>query len=255
MIDVSFLPQAAFAFLLIFARLGIIMMLAPGFGENSVPVRIRLVFALSLTVLIFPVVSGQFGALPEGLLAALWLFVFELMIGFFFGMTVRLLLSILAFAGTVIAYQSGLAFAQNVDPSQGTQGALFGNFLIITAITMIFATEMHHLMIAGMVMSYDILPPGIIIPIGDMAQVVLRTVAETFVVGLQISAPFLLFGFVFYFGLGLLARLMPQLQVFFIAMPLNNMLGFVMFALLMGAMLLWFIDHYERTLNALFFAF
>lgn len=253
--DISFLPQVGFTFLLIFARLGALLLLVPGIGETSVPVRIRLAFALAFTLLIYPLVAGQYGALPENLYTALGLFLVELVIGFFLGVAARLILSLLALAGTVIAFQTGLGFAQNVDPSQGTQGALFGNFLIIVALTMIFATDMHHLTLAGLVASYEMLPPGAPLPVADMSQMILRIVADSFVIALQIAAPFLVFGFVFYFGLGLLSKLMPQLQVFFLAMPLNILLGFVLFALLIGAMMVWFINYYESTLNRLFFGF
>ena len=253
--DLSFLPQVAFTFLLVFARLGSIMMLAPGIGEQSVPVRLRLVFALSLTVLMYPLVAGQYGPLPQTLVGVVRLFLFELMIGLFLGMTARMLIATLAFAGTVIAFQTGLAFAMNVDPAQGTQGAIFGNFLTILAITMIFATELHHIMIAGVAASYEILPPDAGLPVASATEVVVRVVSQTFMIGMQISAPFLLFGFVFYFGLGLLSKLMPQLQVFFIAMPLNISLGFLMLAVLLGAMMVWFLDFYETTLNALLFGF
>jgi flagellar biosynthetic protein FliR len=254
-VDLSFLPQVAFTFLLIFARLGGIMMLAPGIGESSVPVRLRLAFSLTLALMFYPVLSNQFGAAPLTMAGGLMLFGYELLVGLFLGITTRLMLSALSLAGTVIAFQTGLAFAQNVDPAQGTQGALFGNFLTILALTMIFTSDLHHVLIAGIISSYDMLPPGGAFMIGDAAQVVLKTVADSFRIGMQISTPFLVFGFVFYFGLGVLSKLMPQLQVFFVAMPLNILLGYLLFAVLLGAMMIWFLDYYETSINALFFGF
>ena len=253
--EVSVLPQVAFVFLLIFARIGGIMMLAPGIGESSVPVRLRLVFTVTLVLLFYPVLSEKYAEVPPSLYESLWLFGYELIIGLFLGLCVRVMISALAFAGTVIAFQTGLGFAMNVDPAQGVQGALIGNFLTVLALTLIFTSDLHHVLIGGILSSYDMIPPGSPFLVGDAAQVGLDAVATSFKIGLQISAPFLLFGFIFYFGLGVISKLMPQLQVFFIAMPLNISLGFLMLALLLGGMMIWFMDYYETSLNRLFFGF
>ncbi len=245
---IDFLPQIAFAFMLIFARIGTMLMLMPAIGEGMIPMRLRLVFALAFTLVLYPLVSDAYPSLPPTLPGILELFAGELLVGFFIGLVTRLVVSCLQVAGSTIAFQTGLGFAQNVDPTQGTQGALFSGFLSMLGLTLIFATDLHHLLLAAIHDSYVLFRPGAALPIGDGAMIAVQTVAGTFRVGLQIAAPFITFGLIFYLGLGVLARLMPQIQVFFLAMPANIMLGFVMMAVLLGGMMAWFLEYFERSL-------
>ena len=86
---------------------------------------------------------------------------------------------------------------------------------------------------------------------GDAAQMAIEAVAGAFVIGVQMWAPFIVFGLVFYLGLGILGRLMPQLQVFFIAMPATIAVGLVLFALLLAMMMGWYLMHFEDELAML----
>jgi flagellar biosynthetic protein FliR len=175
----------------------------------------------------------------------------ELLIGAMLGMTGRLMMSALQVAGTAIANQMGLGFVTAVDPTQDQQGALIGNFLAVLGITLIFATDLHHLVIAALNDSYALFAPGTVPLAGDMAALTTRTVAAAFTIGIQLAAPFLVFGLLFNLGLGVLARLMPQMQVFFIGMPLTILLGFLILLLVLGAMMLAFLTSLEGVLREL----
>ena len=129
------------------------------------------------------------------------------------GATARVTLAALIVAGSIIAQQLGLGFVTSVDPTQGQQGALMGNFLTLLGIALLFATDTHYLVIAALDDSYKIFSPGELMPSGDVALAT-RAFAGAFKIGLQLSAPFLVFGLVFNIGLGVLARLMPQMQVY-----------------------------------------
>jgi flagellar biosynthetic protein FliR len=87
---------------------------------------------------------------------------------------------------------------------------LVGNFLTLLGITLVFATDLHHLVIAGMNDSYTIFQPGEMPLVGDAAQHVTRIVATAFRIGIQLSAPFLVFGLLFNLGLGVLSRLIRR---------------------------------------------
>jgi flagellar biosynthetic protein FliR len=154
-------------------------------------------------------------------------------------------------AGTVVAQQLGLGFVTAVDPTQGQQGVIVGNFLTVLAITMIFATDMHHMVIAALNDSYRLIRPGDIPIPGDIAELITRTVAAAFRVGIQLAAPFLVFGILFNLGLGVLARLMPQMQVYFVALPLSIMLGLALLVLVVGAMMGSFLDYLQGVLGEL----
>lgn len=243
------LPQTVFVFLLIFARLGTMLMLLPALGEISVSPRIRLSMALLIAGVLLPVVGGAYATLPSSVPGLAVAVIAEMVIGFFIGMAARLTMSALQVAGTVIAFQTGLAFAQNVDPTQGIQSALVGSFLAVLAVVLIFSTNLHHLMLFAARDSYTLFAPGQMLPVGDFATMAVSTVAGAFKLGMQLAAPFVVLGLVFYLGIGIISRLMPQLQVFFIAMPANIMLGFVLLALLLSAITMWFLDYFEQTIS------
>jgi flagellar biosynthetic protein FliR len=151
-------------------------------------------------------------------------------------------------AGMLIATQTGLAYAQTVDPTQHDQGAAIGNFFSLLGAVLIFSTDLHHLAIGAVSGSYKMLPPGAALPTADMAELTIRLVSASFALGFQLAAPFLVFGFALYAALGILARLMPQLQVFFVAVPINIMFGFVVLALLLGTMMTLFLNFYSAQM-------
>jgi len=244
----TFSAQTAFVFVLIFARMGSMVMAMPALGDGHVPSRIRLVFALGLTLVMLPLVRESYGAIPVNLGAVLVAMFSEIVIGVFIGMSARLLTMAIHVAGTVIAFQSGLAFAQNVDPTQGTQSAIVGTFMALLATTLIFALDLHFLLLAALRDSYDLFQPGKILPFGDFGQIAVHIVSGAFRVGIQLAAPFLVFGLVFYMGLGVLSRLMPQLQVFFLAMPANILFGFLLLMLLLSSMMLWYLDYFAQSM-------
>lgn len=243
-------PQTAFVFLLIFARMGSMVMAMPALGDGHVPSRIRLVFALVLTLVMMPLVRDAYGEIPPTIGAVMVAMLSEIVIGIFIGLSARLLTGAIQVAGTAIAFQSGLAFAQNVDPTQGgTQSAIVSTFMALLATTLIFALDLHYLLLAAVRDSYDLFKPGAALPFGDFGRTAVHIVASAFKVGIQLAAPFLVFGLVFYMGLGVLSRLMPQLQVFFLAMPANIMFGFLLLMLLISSMMLWYLDYFAKTME------
>lgn len=250
-IDVSFLPGLAAAFLLTFARVGTMMMLLPGIGEMTVPSRVRLTMALVLTAILFPAHEAAY-RIDLNSLGPVFIMLFqELMVGAILGMTARLAVSALQIAGSVVAQQMGLGFVTAIDPTQGQQGMLVGNFLTVLGVTLIFATDMHHLVIAALNDSYRIFQPGEMPLVGDVAKHITEVVTTAFRIGIQLAAPFLVFGLLFNLGLGVLSRLMPQMQVFFIGLPLSIMLGLLLLLLVIGSMMGTFVGYIEGVLGEL----
>jgi flagellar biosynthesis protein FliR len=250
-IDVSLLPALAATFMLVFARIGAMVMLLPGFGESNVPVRIKLAIALLLTLIILPLHRTAYHVDMGSMTPLIVLMVHEIVIGIVLGATARVTLAALQVAGSVIAQQMGLGFVTAVDPTQGQQGLLVGNFLTLLGITLLFATDSHHLLIAALNDSYAIFSPGETMSSGDVASLATRAFAAAFKIGMQLSAPFLVFGLVFNIGLGVLARLMPQMQVYFVGVPLSILAGFLIFALVITAMMGTFIDYFTGVMHEL----
>src|SRR5437879_6711420 len=135
------------------------------------------------------------------------LMVHEIVIGIVLGATARVTLAALQVAGSVIAQQMGLGFVTSVDPTQGQQGVLVGNFLTMLGVTLLFATDSHHLVIAALNDSYTIFSPGETVSSGDIASLATRAFAAAFLLGLQLAGPFLVFGLACNIAVGGWARL------------------------------------------------
>jgi flagellar biosynthesis protein FliR len=248
-IDVSFLPALGAAFLLIFARTGTMIMLLPGVGEQGISPRMRLTIALILAAVLVPLHRADYHLVGGAIGPAIVMVIEEIMIGAVLGLTARLTISALEVAGSVIAQQLGLGFVTGVDPSQGEQSMIVSNFLTMLAITLFFATDMHYLVLAALNDSFTLFAPGEVPSTGDAAALVTKTVSGAFRIGIQLSAPFLVFGLLFNLGLGVLSRLMPAMQVYFLALPASILLGFLFLVLVLGAMMGMFLDYATGVLH------
>ena len=248
-IGLGWLPQTAFIYILLFARIGAILMLMPALGEQMIPARMRLSFALAFTLVLFPLLSPSMPALPGDSMAVIGLVFHELAIGLMLGAIVRVTVMSTQVAGAIVAFQSGLSTAQSADPTQsGVQGAVFGSFLSFVGVTLIFATNLHHVALAAIYDSYMVFTIDSPLMFDDAAQLMIKTVSHAFIIGVQMSAPFIVFGLVFNLGAGILARLMPQMQVFFVLMPANIIGGLILFALLLTMMMGWYLSSFEEHL-------
>src|SRR5436305_1305638 len=118
-------------------------------------------------------------------------------------------------------------------------------------LSLLFATDTHHLVIAALNDSYAIFAPGEYVPSGDIASLATRVFAAAFKIGAQLAAPFLVFGLVFNLGLGVLAQLMPQMQVYFVGVPLAILAGFLIFAAVLASMMGTFLDYFVAIMHEL----
>ncbi|AWN37450.1 flagellar biosynthetic protein FliR [Methylobacterium radiodurans] len=246
------LPGIAAAYLLTFARVGTLIMLMPGIGENTISPRLRLAFALLVALVLFPTVRPLLGT-PETLAGPrlIALLFGETLIGLVLGLTIRMLVAALQTAGLIVSQQLGLSYAMTVDPTMGGQQATFGNFLTLLGITLILAADLHHIALEGIGRSYALLPPDGVPGFGDAVQLALKAIARGFALAVQIAAPFIAFGILFNLGLGVLSRMMPQLQVFFVAVPASILIGMAIFVGCLGVMMGVFLDDIGRFLAQL----
>jgi flagellar biosynthetic protein FliR len=249
-IHIPGLSGIVLTYLLVFARVGAMVMLLPAIGEAGIPSRVRLVLALAIAFALAPQVAADYpSAAPASVTGLTVLVAQEVMAGVLVGAMARIIMSALQVAGYLIATQTGLAYAQTLDPTQGAQGAVLGNFMSLLGTTLIFVTNLHHLAIGAVAGSYRMLPPGGALPTGDMAQLVIGLVSSSFALGFQLAAPFLVFGFAVYAGLGVLAKLMPQLQIFFVAVPINIVCGFVIMLAILGSLMTVFLNYYAAQMG------
>jgi flagellar biosynthetic protein FliR len=230
---------------LIFSRIGAVLLMLPGVGESYVSPRIRLSLALVVSLALWPVIAGVLPALPETLGGMAGWIIREVIVGLMIGALLRSFLTALATAGEIVALQTTLAFAQTANPMQTQPGSTITAFLMLLGTTMIFATNTHHLFIAGLVGSYELIRPVGPLLTGDFATLAIRTLGDAFMLGVQLSAPLLVFALIFNLASGLVGRVMPAFQVFFAAAPLSILLGLSVFALSLGVVGTVFIDRYR----------
>lgn len=241
----NFLTTGVFAFMIVFVRFGTALMIMPGIGDSFVPQRIRLLFALGFSLVMAPVLRHY---VPDPLPAfgtMIALIVVEFITGLFIGTIARILMMALDTAGMLISLSSGISNAQIFNPLLSTQGSVFGAFLSITGVTLLFVTNLHHLLIHGLVESYEMFPMGGVLDTGSMAELMAKVVSASFLTGFQIALPFIVVSMVLYVGMGVLSRLMPQMQIFMIAIPVQIMLALVIMSLSISAILMFFLSRFE----------
>lgn len=244
----EFLGASVFAFILTFTRIGAAVMIMPGIGDSFVSTRVRLHFAVALSFVLFPMIMPFLPDPVPTSFALIALIIMEFIIGLFFGTIARIFMAAVDVTGMVISISSGLGNAQLFNPQFATQGSLVGAFLSVTAVTLLFSTNMHHLLFMGIFESYDFFPVGAIPDTGSMAQLVSLAVNTSFAVGVKIAAPFMVLSILVYTGMGVLARLMPQIQVFLLALPLQILLAQVLLMIILGAGFMFFVAEFEKAI-------
>jgi flagellar biosynthetic protein FliR len=165
------------------------------------------------------------------------------------GTILRLFMSSLAMAGEIISIQTTLAFAQTSNPTQAQPSASVSTFLTLTGLTLIFVTNLHHSFLLAMAKSYTLFSPLKALPMQDMTTLAIKTVSESIKLGVQLSAPIIVFSLVLNIATGLVGRILPQFQIFFVATPLSVLFGLSLLALSMSMIGLVWIQHYESFLH------
>lgn len=239
-----------FAFLLIFMRFGVALMIMPGIGDSFVSPTIRLLFALGISFVLMPVLSTHLPAIPSSTAGLIGLLISEAVVGIFIGSVMRLMISALDTAGTIVSTQAGLSNASLFNPTTESQATIMSAVYSSLGVTLIMALDIHHNMLAAVVDSYKAFPANGIIPdMGAMSETITKTATLAFKVGAQLSIPFIVVGLLVQVGLGMLGRLMPQVQVFFIAMPLQIFLSLLMLLVVLSAGVMYWLDGYQMMLS------
>jgi flagellar biosynthetic protein FliR len=231
------IPIEATAFLVLFARVGAVLMVLPVFSEDAIPGRIRLMIAFGMTAGLWGILSPQVLPAARDTEALPGVILCELLTGLGLGTLVRIMFMAMATAGSIVSLQIGLTSAIVADASQGGQASVLSKLVSVAAGVMCMALLVHHQWIAAIVRSYATFPVGGMPPAGDFAVLAIKTVGRSLSLGVGLAAPMIVYGIVFNVALGLSARLAPAIQVFFIAQPLNLVFGIALFSTLIGAML------------------
>jgi flagellar biosynthetic protein FliR len=246
-------PAVMWTYFLVFCRLGAAIGFMPGFGDAYVNVRTRLVLAVSISAVVTPVIQSDYGvpAEPQNLLRMSVLLFDEIFIGSFLGLMGRVLLASLETGGAIIAMQTSLASAITFNPGATSPETLPASLLSAMAVVLIFATGIDHMLIRSIVDSYAAFPAGAAPPFADMSNAMAHLVSRGFLISVELAAPYLVIGTVFHVTQGLISKIMPQLQIFYIALPLQVLGGLVLIGLTLPPLLYWFLDQYVDVLTSI----
>ncbi|MBL6927585.1 MAG: flagellar biosynthetic protein FliR [Rhodospirillales bacterium] len=239
-----------FGFFLIFARLGAAFAFMPAFSASYVTVNIRLLLALAVSFVVMPMLINDLPVIPESAVGLVLLILGEIVIGSVFGLLGRVAMGALHTAGTVISYLSSMANAFIQDPISEQQGSVISGFLMTMGAVLVFAMDIHHLMLRAVVQSYDLFVPGEMPMLGDFAQMFARRVMDSFILGVQLASPFLVTGITHYVMLGILGRLMPALPVFFFGLPIQIMTQLSVMVLVVSSIMLMFMARFSEMYAA-----
>lgn len=231
------LPGLAFHAVLLLCRLGAAAMLLPGLGEVEVPATLRLTLALGLVLVLLPVLAPGLPAMPGDVAGLARLILIETGIGLWIGLLARFLAMALAQAGQVVALLIGLASPLQGDMVLGASATALARMFALATAALVLATGLYEIPLRALVESYAVLPAGQGLPAGAAAETLARKAADSLALAMQLAAPFVLAAILFNAGLGLIARLAPQAQVFVVAAPVQILGGFLLIILLLPAIL------------------
>lgn len=225
------LNQTSF-FLLIFARISGIFTAAPFFGSRNIPVYAKAGLSLLLAYTLFPLVFSARTVIPDAMLAYVALVAGEFLLGLIFGFVASLIMQAIQMAGHLLDLQIGFGIVNVFDPQFGQQIPLLGNFKYILALLIFLTTNGHHVLLSALVASFKLIPvTGVVIP-ASLAGFILDLVIGAFIIAFKISLPILVALVLTDVAFGILARTMPQMNIFVIGVPAKIIVG--IFALSMA---------------------
>ena len=218
-------------FFLVFLRTGAFLMAIPMLSGASVPVIFRIGLCLASSLLIFPLV--KLGPLPvsSDVFTLAVSAAGEVLLGLLAGVAIRLIFEGIQLAGELAGYQMGLAIAEVVDPASEDQVAILSQFMSLMATLVFLILNGHHWLIRTLVESYEIVPPVGFQVNGPVLERLTRLTAGMFITGLKAGAPVMVALLLGTVAFGLVARTVPQMNIFVVSMPMNIAVGLLFLGL------------------------
>jgi flagellar biosynthetic protein FliR len=222
--------QVAF-FLLIFVRITGIFIMTPVFGSKNIPVSIKAGLALIITYILFPIVFNNAVIIPENFLPYLFIVIGELIIGLTIGFVSSLVFSAIQMSGQLLDMQIGFGVINIIDPQSGHQIPLVGNFKYMLALIVFLATNGHHVLLSALFASFKLIPVTGVVFHTALTNFMVDMVSGTFVIAMKISLPIIVSIIITDVALGILARTMPQMNIFVVGVPGKIIVGLFVLSL------------------------
>ncbi|TCT26757.1 flagellar biosynthetic protein FliR [Melghiribacillus thermohalophilus] len=229
LLDLARLP----GFLLIFARVTSFFVMLPIFSYRNIPTRHKIALGLFLAWIMFYTVDIPILVIDGNYLLLL---LKEILVGLFIGFIAYLILSAVQIAGGFIDFQMGFAIANVIDPQTGAQSPLIGQYYYTIVILFLISVDAHHLLLDGVFYSYQYIALDQFIPFeqSSIPAFLIKTFNHMFVVAFQMAVPIVGTLFLVDVALGIIARTVPQLNVFVVGLPLKILVSFIVILLFMG---------------------
>lgn len=231
------LPGWSFAFMLVLARFGAAMAVLPGLGEANAPSMIRAGLALGITILLLPVIFPHLPPMPGSGLVAAGMVAAEVVTGLWLGWLARVVCLALPMAAQFIAYLLGISTVLQPDPTLGAQSTALSALFEMAAPLVVLVSGLYTLPLTALAGSYRLIPAGTLLPAADGTVMAVAAVGQAFGLALRLASPFVVAAIVWHVAIGLIARMVPRLQVYFVTMPGQIIGGLVLLASLFGVML------------------
>lgn len=216
---------------LIFLRMASCLFTAPVFNSRAVPVMAKMLLALVLTYIVFFTVSTfPFNYNEQGLFVLMFYGIKEILVGMILGFALNIIFYGVSLAGQILAFDMGIVMAQVFDPTTESHGNVLGTLLNLAALLIFILINGHHYLIESLVYSYKIVGLGGFAIDEAFGTLIIQYTASVFIVAVKIAAPIIASFFLLHLAAGIMGRMMPQMQVFFVILPLKQGLGFVLLA-------------------------
>lgn len=215
-------------FLLVMSRLASMIAFSPLIGSNSVPNTSKVGFAFMLSVIMFPIVSRDFPPLPGELVMFWILMAREALVGIMIGVIGNLMFTAMQVSGRIFGIQVGFGIVNVVDPMSEQQVSILGQFEFIIAVLLFFVVNGHHVLIRIIADSYLILPLGTFTVTEPLGMEVTTWLSKMYIIAYKIGMPMIFTLLLVTVGLGILARTVPQMNVFIVGLPLKIFVGLFM---------------------------
>ncbi|MEE9553063.1 MAG: flagellar biosynthetic protein FliR [candidate division Zixibacteria bacterium] len=244
-------------FLMILMRVAGIVTISPIFGHKNIPATAKIGLAAAFSLILLPVVPPLDMSFSAGLGTVVVIIAKEIATGLLIGFTAMILFLGLQMSGHIMGFQMGFIIAQVIDPSSGQKVSILGQVQLILGILIFLAIDGHHLLINAMAESFAVIPLGHQVFSGASADFLVRACIDIFAIALKMGAPMIITLFLTDVALGIIARTVPQMNVFIVGFPLKISTGFLTLAAaypFISYVLIKLMHNMDRDLSNLIYA-
>lgn len=225
-------PELIEAFILVLIRVGAIILMIPVFGDAVVPSMVKWSLSLLIALILFPLVRPGIGPLGDlGLFPLALRIAGELLIGISIGFTARFIFAGIQMAGELLGFQMGFSIASVIDPTSNVQVSVVAEFQYMLSLLLFLGVDAHHIIISAISESYQVISPLNVHYSGELLQVIIRLSQEVFMIAVKISAPIMAVLLFTNVALGVVARTVPQINIFIVSFPLQISVGLLFIGL------------------------